>query len=199
MRGRDNTLHSGERQVAPTLAGIRRDHVARYEWAAKHLQHCATVLDIGCGIGYGTHVLAESGCYAIGCDVSEESIGFAREHYAHPNCTFVVYDVAEPIEGNANAAVCFEVIEHLRHPAKLLSNLNVPTLLASVPNQSVYPYEGQRFHVRHYTQEQFEDLLNLSGWRVVGWYGQRDTEGDVEPELDTAWTLIARCERDEGS
>jgi hypothetical protein len=35
------TMKPGERQVAPTIDGIRRDHVARYEFAARSIGSAA--------------------------------------------------------------------------------------------------------------------------------------------------------------
>jgi len=55
-----NMENTGERQVSPTLDGIRKDHLARYKWAAKRLSGC--VYDIGCGIGYGSKILGDAEC-----------------------------------------------------------------------------------------------------------------------------------------
>lgn len=40
------------------------------------------VLDLGCGQGYFTRQLAQCGAQAVGVDISEELLGFAREHEA---------------------------------------------------------------------------------------------------------------------
>ena len=61
-------LLSNERQVAPTLDGIRRDHVARYEWAARQLAPESVVLDAACGVGYGSRVMADAGMTVRGTD-----------------------------------------------------------------------------------------------------------------------------------
>jgi SAM-dependent methyltransferase len=189
------TLHSGERQVAPKISGIRRDHVARYEWAAAKLVPGA-VLDLACGVGYGTRILAEAGHRATGWDRSHEAITYARLHYAHPNAHFEWTDAAS-LSGkvSVDAAVCFETIEHIEDPLPLLKSLRAaaPILLASVPNEEVMPFgSGYAFHFRHYTKGQFAGLLKSAGWKVMEWWGQLDDASEVEPDV-MGRTLIAVC------
>jgi SAM-dependent methyltransferase len=46
----------------------------------------AAVLDVGCGLGYYTKVLAAAGAHALGLDFSEEAIALARTTF--PECEF---------------------------------------------------------------------------------------------------------------
>ena len=57
-------MEQGERQVAPTLDGFREDHLARYHFAAQRLAG-KKVVDAGCGVGYGSFILAEAGCNVL--------------------------------------------------------------------------------------------------------------------------------------
>lgn len=195
-------LNTGERQVAARLEDIRRDHVARYEWAAKLLGG-KKVIDAGCGIGYGSKVLADAGCMVTAFDASEEAINYAREHYDHDNVRHLVLD-AEQFRPSVrelsalkecDAAVCFEVVEHVWNPATLLRELHrcAPMLLVSVPNEDEFPWDNVAFHHRHYTSGEFETLLNACGWEVVEWYGQHDAGSDVEKNLNGR-TIIAVCQ-----
>lgn len=190
----NRSLSSGERQVATTLAGIRHDHVARYEWAAKTLPWASRVLDIACGIGYGTKLLAEAGHEATGADISQESIDFAREHFSHPLAIYQVADASSFHIAGFDACVSFETIEHIEDPRQLLIALRqqCSMLLASVPNEDVWPYDGQTFHFRHYRPHEFESLLKFCGWSVVEWCKQRTTRSDVEPGKD-GYTIIVKC------
>lgn len=183
-------LQSGERQVAPVLDGIRRDHVARYEWASQILWRnrnatdAAHIIDAGCGIGYGSNVLAQAGHTVKAFDADAETIAYANAHYAHEQVEFLqlaAEDFRHP-EIPADAVVCFEVIEHLADPKPLLRSLHAaaPIMLASVPNEEVFPYLNYAFHHRHYTPAEFEALLNETGWQVTEWYGQQGPESDVE-------------------
>jgi SAM-dependent methyltransferase len=193
MPDHSDDLHSGERQVATHVDGIRADHVARYRFAARTLRG-KSVLDIGCGIGYGARILAEGGgCTVTAVDRLQAAIEYAGVHYAHPDVKFLCGDVSEAVKVPADAAVCFEVIEHLRDPEPLLTELarSVPLLLVSAPNQEVFPW-GPRvpFHFRHYTRPELEELLSYAGWKVDGWYGQLDKHGDVLQDIQGR-TLVA--------
>src|SRR3954467_14298237 len=75
------TMKHGERQVAPTLEGIRADHVARYQFAAQLLKKPTRVIDFACGVGYGSKILADAGHFVYGYDRDPEAIAYAREHY----------------------------------------------------------------------------------------------------------------------
>jgi len=194
-------LRSGERQVAPTLDGIRADHRARYEWAAERLAG-GIVVDAGCGVGYGASVLGAAGCHVRAYDRSQDAVAYAQEHYNHnPNVKYNVgdlYDVQYP--QNVDAVVCFEAIEHLTHPEKALHNFRrmAPRLLFSVPNEEVFPFRGQYdFHTRHYTRAQAEELMARNGWRVTEWWGQEGPMSPVEPEVNGR-TLVGIAERVEG-
>lgn len=190
------TLRNGERQVAPDVSGIRRDHVARYEFVAKQLAPKSRVLDLACGIGYGSQMLAKAGHRVIGVDVSAEAIAYAEEYYSHPNVTFecrAAEDLNADELGTFDAVVSFETIEHLAEPAWVLSHWShyARTLYASVPNEEVFPHAGRvKFHHRHYTRAQFSDLLSSNGWKPAEWHGQAGPESEVAPEVKGR-TLIA--------
>ena len=193
-------LYNEERQVAPSRSGIRRDHVARYEFAAALLPEGGTVIDAACGVGYGTQLLAEAGHQVIGIDYCQEALDYARHHYAHSRTGYVCHNLENGLPFGmkpATAAVCFETIEHLQDPRPLLKDLRRVVsgpLLASVPNEDVFPYRGQILHhFRHYTRRQFLDLLAECGWRPVSWHGQEHADSSVEPGLEGR-TLIAVCE-----
>jgi SAM-dependent methyltransferase len=198
-------LYSGERQVAPTVDGIRRDHVARYEWAAKSIPKGSRVIDFACGIGYGCKIMADAGLEASGFDRSQEAIAYAEAHYSAPLARFSQGDGKAPESlGKYDAAVCFETIEHIEDPRPLLKALYgaAPLLLASVPNEDVMPWRRESdgatlaFHFRHYTKAEFTALLEECGWSPVEWYGQEGRESDVEPDVNGR-TLIAICKRTE--
>ena len=193
------TLLDGERQVAPKLDGIRRDHLARYEFAARALPPGSRVIDFACGVGYGSKILADAGHYARGFDREAEALAYAREHYASPQATFALADGNTPPElGNADAAVCFETIEHIEDPRPLLKalRLSAPTLIASVPNEEAFPWRGYDHHFRHYTKHEFAEVLRQCGWCVTEWHGQEGDESDVAPDVNGR-TLVAIAARDE--
>lgn len=196
-------MRDGERQVAPTKDGIRRDHVARYEFVARSIKPGSKVIDYACGVGYGTRIIADAGNLAYGYDIDQEAIEYAREHYASHSAGFRIGNGNAPgdIE-EADVAVCFETIEHIEDPRELLRALRkaAPVLYACVPNEEVSPWErrpgvGTAYHFRHYTKRDFAALLQECGWGVVEWYGQEGAESEVEPDV-RGRTLIAVAHRD---
>lgn len=191
-------MREGERQVAPTVDGIRRDHVARYEFAAKVLQPGSRVIDFACGVGYGCSILADAGHRVRGFDLDPEAIAYGSEHYARDGVELAIGNGNAPGElSEADAAVCFETIEHLEDPRPLLKALRgaAPILIASVPNEDKIPYAGQLFHHRHYTRQQFKALLQECGWCVTEWFGQDDQLAEVSDDPE-GWTTIAVATRD---
>jgi len=199
-------MRDGERQVSPTIDGIRLDHVERYNYAARTLPRGSRVIDFACGVGYGTRILADAGHAAIGYDIDAEAIEYAKLHYVVLDAVLPEFRIAnanDPGElPESDAAVCFETIEHLEDPRPLLKALRAaaPTLIASVPNEAVFPYiqDGKvtAYHYRHYLHHEFNDLLEECGWRPVAWYGQEGPESEVEPTVNGRTTIVTaeRCE-----
>lgn len=195
-------LNDGERQVAPTRAGIRRDHVARYEMVANRFLESGgnTAIDIACGVGYGAYLLAYKAFLRVcAVDRDEETLQYAKRHYWHERVQYVAADAGvDPLLplGQFDVAVCFETIEHIKDPLPLLKNLHqvAPLLYASVPNEDVYPWNGYAFHFRHYTKGQFAALLTAAGWQVDEWWGQEGPESDPARGVNGR-TLIAVCTR----
>lgn len=197
-------MRVGERQVAPDLSGVRRDHLSRYEFAAKRLPPNSRVVDVACGIGYGSSILADAGHTVLAIDNSEEAIAYGREHYSRPNIEFLCADASSLSLGEFDAAVCFETIEHIENPRPLLLELRkAPVLICSVPNETVFPFRSERngwrgyaYHFRHYTRREFEGLLNSTGWNVTDWHGQEGPESEVAPNVEGRF-LVAEAVRSE--
>lgn len=197
------SLNSGERQVTPNISEIRRDHVARYEFAAKQIPTHSRVIDFACGIGYGSRILSECHGYTdvFAFDVDVETLKYATDNYSHPSLFYFQADGNCPPElPAADLAVSFETIEHIENPRPLLKALrSAPRLIASVPNEDVMPWQREdgattMFHFRHYTKAQFVALLHECGWEVREWYGQLGPESEVERDVHGR-TLIAVCDR----
>lgn len=191
-------MRPGERQVAPSIDGIRQDHVARYQWADSLIPPGVRVLDLACGVGYGADLLAKGGAgrNVIGVDCDVEALQYAAEHY--PAAQYHQADLATMARladvGEADYAVAFECIEHVAKPADFLKAIKADYLLASVPNEEHFPHNGGiLFHYRHYTEKQFRELLDGAGWDVEEVRHQEGPEsavGDVPGR-----TLVAKCKR----
>lgn len=187
-------MRHGERQVAPDLSGIRRDHTARYDFAARNLPRGSRILDMACGVGYGAYILAKAGHRVLAVDNDEEAIAYAREHYAHKKVAPVVQDATRfrPGPGVFDAVTCFETIEHIEDPRPMLKGFAdaVPTLFASVPNEEKFPFKNYAFHHRHYTRAEFEQLLAECGWEVTEWWGQEGPESEVRRRINGRTAIV---------
>ncbi|WP_292021770.1 class I SAM-dependent methyltransferase [Maritimibacter sp. UBA3975] len=175
-------LNGGERQVAPTIAGIRRDHVARYEFAATQLRPRSRVLDLACGVGYGSAILAEAHHNVTGIDQSAAAINYAIQHYWRPGALFMTQRAEDlDMQGRYDVAVSFETVEHIEYPLPVLRKLRTMAdkLIVSVPNEAEFPHTTNRFHFRHYTKDDLDTLLADAGWSVEGWFGQAGPHSDV--------------------
>lgn len=187
-------MELGERQVATDLKDIRSDHRTRYDWAAERLT--GAVVDAGCGVGYGSWIMADAGCVVRRFDVDAESVEYAREHWAHENILETYQadaSAAKFPDGGYDAVVCFEMLEHLEDPLQALRNFKrmAPRLLASVPNEAVWPHQGRyKFHYRHYTAREFEELLNKAGYEVRGWWGQDGKFGPPQENLQGRTLIV---------
>jgi SAM-dependent methyltransferase len=134
-----------------------------------------TVADVCCGLGYGTNLLAAAGAKRVyGVDSSGAAVDEARSRYRSPSIEFVRADatVGLPLR-KVDVVICFEGIEHVQAPEKLLGNA-VQCLTAdgvaliSTPNASAFKggHSGNPYHLTEYTRQEFEALLSRYFKRV---------------------------------
>ena len=158
-----------DRLAAPGATGLATLalHLARYEFAAKHLRP-GRVLDLACGVGYGTKLLAErSGGPVIGADLSREAIEYARRRYGGPGVEFRVADAMTFADAAGfDSIVSLETVEHLPDPHGFLAHavsLLRPggTFVASVPTT---PSTDVNPHHRHdFSERSFRAAVAVHG------------------------------------
>lgn len=92
--------------------------------ALLHRHRCKNILDLGCGNGAFTGLLAAEGFDVTGVDHSLSGVGIAQRQYA--GLTFAQHDITNLLDtaylGRFDAVVSIEVIEHLLLPRKLMEN-----------------------------------------------------------------------------
>lgn len=164
-----------KRQMSPTLDGIRDDHLERYRFAAEMIKQrgIESALDVGCGCGYGSYVLAkEAGLSVIGYDVDQGAIDYGKKHYKTEGVHRFVSDLCQIMVTPKTALVMFEIIEHSRDAPSFLKRAasKASILVGSVPNEKVVPFKGPRVHpehYRHYTADEMKSELYAAGWDVL--------------------------------
>lgn len=150
------------------------DHLARYVFAA-HWAPARRVLDLCCGVGYGSNLLAAAGArHVIGLDVACEAVADARSRYASAGVEFLVADATGELPAtNFDLVVCFEGLEHVDRPDLLLRNVASAlapggTALVSTPNGAHYRggHSGNPYHVREPGLDEFAAMLRTHFSRV---------------------------------
>lgn len=163
-------------------AQMELEHWNRY-MTFSYLAEDASVLDIACGEGYGTNLLASIAQKATGMDLSAKNIRHAIYKYARKknNLDYKVSDACQILAGNDKYDVIysFETIEHLEDIPAYLSNLsNIMTYngigIISTPRPNVNPVTNRPYnphHVKELSVEEFKKLLSTY-FQYVGLAGQ---------------------------
>lgn len=177
-------VFTGERQLGKKIEDIREDHLARYNWVSNKLAFDNVVLDAGCGVGYGSSILANKVKKVCSVEVDSDVVSFAKENWSKENIEFLEGDLYyPPFSSNAifDTVVAFEVIEHLISPelflTKIKKNLKIDSkVYLSVPNENVVSFSIERnpFHIKHYTPEAIEKILQDCGYKVVELFSQEN-------------------------
>ena len=145
---------------------IYQEHIERYKFAAEFVQ--GRVLDIACGSGYGSKMLADRAEEVWGGDISEEAIKIAKEKYSGENVHFRLMDASElPFDNNYfDLAVSFETIEHLKDSEKFVAEIKRVLkpggrLILSTPDKRVTKKLGveNKFHVKEFGKKELADIL----------------------------------------
>lgn len=95
---------------------VERNHITRYQYALNFLKKEFLVVDVACGSGYGSKMMAQNGCKVIGIDCSKEAIELCKKYNNHPNITWMIGDIqnfSKIVAINVDAIVCFETLEHI--------------------------------------------------------------------------------------
>ncbi len=143
-----------------------RRHLAVYEWIAERVSG-QEVLDMACGEGYGSAVLAHRAARVTGVDANPEAFEHARLKYSQPGVRFV-RDLVDGYSEPCDAVVFLQTIEHVQDPAAVLGHFQQMlrpggTAYVSTPNLLTLAPEGAEksdnpWHVKEYRAEEFRKL-----------------------------------------
>jgi 2-polyprenyl-3-methyl-5-hydroxy-6-metoxy-1,4-benzoquinol methylase len=148
-----------------------RRHLVVYEWIA---ERCAglSVVDMACGEGYGTAVLARRAREVTGVDANPEAFEHARLKYTRPGVLFV-RDMIELYAEPCDAVVFLQTIEHVPDPEGVLRHfretagtayVSTPNLLTLAPPGA--DKSGNPWHLREYRLAEFRALCESVFERV---------------------------------
>ncbi len=143
-----------------------RRHLAVYEWIAARTGG-RRVVDMACGEGYGSDVLARGAAAVVGVDANPEAHEHARLRYRRPNLRFA-RDLVETFAEPCDAVVFLQTIEHVEDAGAILEHfksilapggvayVSTPNLLTLAPPGA--EKSDNPWHVHEYRAGEFRAL-----------------------------------------
>jgi 2-polyprenyl-3-methyl-5-hydroxy-6-metoxy-1,4-benzoquinol methylase len=143
-----------------------RRHLVVYEWIAERVGG-QQVVDMACGEGYGSDVLARRAAGVVGVDANPEAHDHARLRYQRSNLRFE-RDLVESFAEPCDAVVFLQTIEHVHDPDGVLENVkamlapggaayvSTPNVLTLAPAGA--ERSGNPWHLREYRAAEFRAL-----------------------------------------
>ncbi len=173
-----------EERVIPGISPVEvmQEHLDRYLFVLQYVKG-KRVLDVACGSGYGSQLLAKEAKSVVGVDISPYAIEYAQTHYPADNLQYIQEDATKlPFEDDSfDVVVSFETIEHIEDYTTFLRECrrvlrqsglficSTPNSLISSPNGNIInPY-----HVIEFSYEEFTDTLQ-DHFTSIQMQGQRD-------------------------
>ena len=112
----DDLFPSSNEQLGVTSVALSEQE-NRYYFAVRY-SNGKKVLDLGCGLGFGSHILRRNAEVVFGIDISESSISFSSNSYSDSNLFFLLGDGSNlPFPDNYFDTVSYT---HLTLPTILL-------------------------------------------------------------------------------
>jgi len=199
----DNLGYTGERMIPGEASEESEcEHLSRYLFALP-IVNGLRVLDVGCGDGYGSALMAESASGVVGIDVSSAAIERAAKKYGNPILTFKTMDarVISFDSSSFDAAVCFEVFEHINTPRNMVEGVKrVLTgkgiFIISTPNGALITSGiPNPYHEKEYTIDEFNAILtkyfpeDKFAYERYGQFNLRRRGGKAGKALDSLMKL----------
>jgi 2-polyprenyl-3-methyl-5-hydroxy-6-metoxy-1,4-benzoquinol methylase len=170
-----------------------REHLVRYHFALERIPNLQEkrVLDVPCGVGYGSATLARKAAEVVGVDISEEAVVKGRRKYLEgdglrkpaSNLKLLRMDALnlEFPDASFGAVVSFEGIEHVTDARRMLSEIRRVlepggVFVLSTPNREVTRnrdgHLDNPYHIREFTKAELDEMLSEQ-FDAVEFYGQR--------------------------
>jgi SAM-dependent methyltransferase len=184
----ENQLYQLEGQASADYGnGIhtKHRHTSYHHFFINNLKPGERVLDIGCGNGFMSYdmVTQVPEVKVVGIELSIENIKFAREHYQHPNLSFIHGDALKELPNEIFDVVTLSnVLEHIEQRVEFLKKIVqqiVPKrLIIRVPlferdwrvplkKELGIDYRLDATHFIEYTQEKYFEELRQAGLKAT--------------------------------
>jgi SAM-dependent methyltransferase len=177
-----------------------RRHLVVYQWIAAQVAGLS-VIDMACGEGYGSDVLAQSAASVVGVDANPQAHEHARLRYRRANLRFA-HDLIEAFAEPAESVVFLQTIEHLKDPGAALDHFAAlvadahGAVFVSTPNVLTLAPRGQQrsgnpWHVHEYRSQEFERLCraHFGEVRIFGLFHARKLRAH-ELALRAGWDSL---------
>ena len=178
----DELPFTGERFLPGAAGEIWYEHWHRYHFVAPMVAG-REVLDIACGEGYGSALIARHAARVTGADIAPAAIAHARKKYAaYANLDFREADCAAlPFaDASFDAVVSFETLEHIPAQEAFLDEVRRVLrpggfVVLSCPNKAEYSDKRDHVNEFHLRELYRDELAAMIGARFphAAWYGQR--------------------------
>jgi SAM-dependent methyltransferase len=150
-----------------------RIHAERYQFATKH---CCSgrILDIACGVGYGSPTLAASDAVqeVVGVDIDSAALSIAAARYQSEKTGFERADALTYFPSDRfDAVVSLETVEHLDFPVQFIQRVadvylrKRGTFVTSVPVTPSVDFNP--YHRMDFTPSSFRRMVENAGFVVT--------------------------------
>ena len=156
------------------------------------------VVDLGCGLGFGTQLFIRNAESVVGYDLEGDFIDFARRSFTNPKLNFHKADIlnrgVDKIRRKFDFVVMIDVIEHIGYDQEAIKEASLMlapggAFICSTPNR-LSRYRKSDNHVREYSPDELEHLLSsvFNNVKICSY-------GLERLKLKTQNPLIAMCEK----
>jgi len=166
-------------------------HLTAYLMLAEPLVGNSTVLDIGCGAGYGDDYLSKSAFRIVAMDISREGVSHYWDEYKKNNLDFVLGNgTSLPFKaGSFSVVISFQMIEHIETKFVLGYLAEIRRVLkkggifvCSTPNKKLRLLPFQKpwnpEHKKEYDRRELKNLLSkaFESVKVYGLCGSSEVQ-----------------------
>lgn len=140
-------------------------HTFRYHLATGFLGEYDTVVDVACGVGYGSNIIYQTCKTVIGFDIDETALKIASDRY--PHILFKQVDLNKAKFVDVDSAVSFETLEHLQDPEQFIRNLKESVGKMIILSTPIVPTKHiNENHLHDFTENQVLEMLLGDGWTL---------------------------------